>query len=485
MSLTPWDEPSRLVRSLKEERRAPLLICQSDSKAWTLVGGDSPRILQRKDGPGNPFAPPRPVDPLLLPPEAIDGLIAGRQLSAAERPEAGRLDFAGEGGIAREVRQHQRSKFLPDEIVHLKRLEWLRRWIDSLSPDVHEALRWIHQCGFRHRRWALLRLYLRVPKGRDLFQDHPQIAWCLASSQLFRDRPVKQPLRSVRALAGQPRKAILRWLDLPGGNGTLNLLRRFPCESWNEVLAARLKGILRNPRRLRMLYALSEGEALEPAMEFLASPEQTPISLPMLRSILRNETVELPRGRRFATHDTYYETLAMAAILDAEREPDTPMARVGVLGSANELINLHDRLLVELNRRTAANKIAVEWSGRLPPPIPPTPWMKALETFDELAEEAREMEHCAAGYGNRIAAGDLYFYAVHHPGGRATLAIRKAPNPTTWSLHQIRGTKNQRVAESVFHDVERWLRAGQMQARGSSLLDDSGSVQGDLQEEPF
>jgi len=337
----------------------------------------------------------------------------------------------------RRIRFHRsRAEFLRHQVIHARRLGWLRVWLDSLPGDALEAIRWMHRNGFRDRRWALLQTWLRVPEGRELFDDHPQLAWCLANSWLFKARPVERPLRSLRALVGQPRKRALRWLDLPGGHGTLALLRRIPCGDLDGKTGWRLARVLRDERALGMLHNLPAAEIDPVVIETLAFPEAFPISFQILKAFSANEPLPVEGRRTLSVRFVYDDCLRMISRADTEAAKERWCDRIRSTRSLAELWRVHEDLVAECNAAAAWGGIGgmrsskpLGWEVEIAPPLPPAPWMEPISTVGHLLSEARKMAHCATSYAESVAKGLVYLYAVDHPEGRATLAIHRQQAP--------------------------------------------------------
>jgi len=380
----------------------------------------------------------------------------------------------------------RRQAMLSDAIAKVRRLRWLQRWLGGFDQ---EGLEWLKRSGFKERSWALLSLWTRVPEGRELLADFPQLAWLLANSWLLKKSPVKRPLRSIRSLVKKPRNQMLRWLDLPAGDGVLRLLRRIECRDLTGKTCWRLKRVLNDPGKRRLLFALAqavEGPIHPSALWILSLDAQ--VSLPMLRLVAAKAEVREPNRnnqRRFSVADIFGDCVR---ILTALNRPPALCAELGRIGSGRRLWDFHNHLVDELNRQEAENLIGqtphheeVSWTEPIPPPLPPAEWMTAIGTLDALRKEGLEMQHCVAAYAADIVARRIYVYAIQHPQfGRATLAIQLY-GANSWDARQLAGAKNQMPEIELSRAVEEWLRSSQHPSKSRAF---SESVMS-MEEVPF
>ncbi len=325
-------------------------------------------------------------------------------------------------------------------------LRAIERWAAQF-PD--GAIPFLERHRFVARRWHLLNLWVRVPEGRELFDDLPALAWLMASSWNVKANPVRRPFRSFRSLVRQPRRKILAWLDLPAGRGTVRLLRRIDPAILTSLTAFHLIRVLRDPTA-RHLLANFTGPFTPTVLAILASGD--PVSLPVLTAIANGRIVG-STGTQFDAIDVYQDTLRMLG--DARRD------RLNEVKSPQGLLALHDRLLDAMNRDLRQNArarrtLASSWQGAIPPPFAPADGLRPLETFDELAREGREMGHCVASYAPQITRGSYYVYAVEVAGERATLGLERQ-SATAWEIDQLNGPRNRRVSRPLRSLVLRWF----------------------------
>ncbi|MCB1089844.1 MAG: hypothetical protein KDM63_22580, partial [Verrucomicrobiae bacterium] len=163
----------------------------------------------------------------------------------------------------------------------------------SRFPD--GAMDFVERHSFSTRRWHLINLWLRVPGGRELWDDIPALAWLAASSWLCKAKPVQRPLRSLRTLAKKPRAHLLRWLDLPAGDGTLALLRAVPASLMTPKFAHAFCRVLRDEDKRRAFRNLLPQPPEFEILRLLAY--DFPLSFPVLRLISQGIRIG-PTGRQ-------------------------------------------------------------------------------------------------------------------------------------------------------------------------------------------
>lgn len=429
--------------------RGPLLTFRKRSHLWVLRAGLDPRAWTLKlDAQGEGvgvWKHARPdVDAWLRAPEHF--------LGAREK-----LRRELRACVARHMEPQCHAA--PEE-MHARR-ECLRRLIklDRLMQWTlcfpREAFEFLERHRFQSRRWHLLNLWLRVPEGRELFDDVPALAWLAASSWCFKTNPVQRPLRSLRSLVRKPRRHLLRWLDLPEGDGIIRLLRTVKPADMDPMQAEAVCRVLRDEPRRRWWQSLAQPTEAQ-VVHLLAY--QTAISFPLLRSISERRSVGT-NGNAMKVEKVFHDTMRMLHVLGRAEHRDT-IARIE---SPERLLEEHDRLARDFARLRAAPELTgsrLRLSGLtkdVPPPLLPPPWMRPITNLNDLLLEGAEMHHCIAGYECQIAARTYYAYAVHHPQGRATLGLYRI-NDRTWAVSELRGPHNATVPRAIHTAVTDWLR---------------------------
>jgi hypothetical protein len=337
--------------------------------------------------------------------------------------------------------------------VTIRQVRLLRKQLPAWAAFFPEgAMDFLERHRFTTRRWHLLNLWLRVPDGRELWDEIPALAWLAASSWLCRRTPVQRPLRSLRALVRKPRSHLLRWLGLPPGKGTLSLLRSLDPSLMTTRFKHLVLDVLRCEEKRRAWQNLPKPVGYR-ELSLLAYDE--PISFPILRLINEEAEVDGPGGRRESVDYLFAECVRMIENLESGFRHDPILARIR---SAERLLAFHDEL-VDLTNELRWDLGEADWWPCHPikAPFAPAPWMTPLATREELVNEGLLMRHCVAGYGLEVVGGNFYVYALNHPEhGRATLGLRKIGGGA-WEIAEIRGKSNQTVSDALRNLVEEWF----------------------------
>lgn len=413
---------SRLQRSLEEVRRwarRPHWIIEESKERQTQI---------------------ERLDPDTLPhlarawPELRETVEQWEQLSLT-RPRRARLAFA------RMRKAEQR----------LLRIQAVADWLGHFPP---EALDFVERHGFKERRWHLLSLWLRVPQGRELYDDAPALAWMMASSWLFR-KPVTQPFRALRSLVQKPRNRILEWLDFPPGDGTLKLLRMLPGAACLMLDMIHHHAGFRH--KTTRSWLLNLGVPITRQILNAAVPGL--ITYPILHAIAHRQRMATYGARDWVAR-IYFDIRSMMSTVDY----DIDQTRLGRIRTFQRLWEYHEELVARQNRQEGRFYAPPSvWLDRKPPPAPPPDWMQPLDTEEAVRTEARELRHCLSGYVHEIAEGRYYAYAVHHAQGRATLGLRRR-STAGWRIDQLRGLSNRSVSPLVHVAVLEWARQHHIQA---------------------
>jgi hypothetical protein len=308
-----------------------------------------------------------------------------------------------------------------------------------------DAIAFLERHRFSSRRWHLLNLWIRVPEARERWDDLPALAWLAANSWFVKQRPVQRPFRSLRALARRPLAALLRWLDLPSGKGTVLLLRSVDPATLSPETACAICRILRDEDRRRHWLALPR-PATDRLLRRLGS--RCPPSFPLLLAM--NLRQRLGTGHRPTVESVFGDCLRLIRALGAEDRYRPILARIR---SPERLLRLHDELVRELNLRP----LAALWTEPIQPPLPPASWMRPLTVPEDLRREGSDMVHCIASYARAIIRRAYYAYAIDHPvHGRATLGLAWVRG-SRWAIAELSGKKNDPVPAALRAAVEVWF----------------------------
>lgn len=299
--------------------------------------------------------------------------------------------------------------------------------------------------AYRQRHWHMLSFFARCPGAEDLARSNPALAFALANSWVFRKCPVRQPMRSARALVRKPQVEILDWLDFPATKSAVRLLRRLVPESVSVEALLYLRAGMSDPeshRLLRHLPRINRG-AIFLATRHDLRPFVTPQLLREMADLANLEPGSGAVGVDVEFAHAAHRILAEFMALDPELRPAHPRRIFSFLQLGEISENMHRHEMARSNRPFP------------PPPLPETETIRAIRSTLELSREGLEMHHCIGTYAEDVLAGRAYVYRLLAPE-RATLLVEKRGRH--WGLGDIRKAANLRVREETYCEIESWLR---------------------------
>lgn len=295
------------------------------------------------------------------------------------------------------------------------------------------------------RHWPVLSLLTRCPGADELYASNPALALGLACGNSLRARPVARPLRSARALLRKPRTAMLEWLGFPPAPWVARVLGKVVPGAVSVRLLRYLRTALRAesvPKAFLHLPRLDLG-----TLRILTDPELHPLAAFSL-------LVEIDRSRMASMRAAYL--LRDAAHMYAARHGGRALPAQRSLAG---LQRVHDELVERQNREGERAMLQLE----LPPaPVSGTESIIPLTTPAEILEEGRAMHHCVFRYVPEVARGVTYIYRVLEPE-RATVSLVRRGQ--TWSVGQLSGIANARVAGATAAAVHGWVEGVQERAQ--------------------
>jgi hypothetical protein len=137
-------------------------------------------------------------------------------------------------------------------------------------------------------------------------------------------------------------------------------------------------------------------------------------------------------------------------------------------GSAASLQRLHDRLIMEVQRRRwpklidSDNPRARVFPG---PPIPSDEHFQAITSVAGLVEEANAMQNCVALRAGRAMVGACAIYRVYIAGERGTLEVSVGRHGEPESIDEFKLTANEEPSEAAWSAVRRWFEEGRRRWR--------------------
>ncbi|MCB1615637.1 MAG: PcfJ domain-containing protein [Pseudomonadales bacterium] len=291
---------------------------------------------------------------------------------------------------------------------------------------------------FKRRQWHLLAMMGRCgPAAIELTDSNPGLAWALASSWVFKSRPVQNPNRSIRRLLspGHSRKDIAQWLEFDGQASTLRLLKKLSPDDIDGTLALNLRKAMQHDKYRKLLSHLPRIN--KSVMHLINMPEETS---GILTQNLLFAAVEV-RDFRFLLNDI------CRMCRELEIRLDQPVQDL------EGLINLHDELVDAVNRKTVEDQ-PLPVPGNLLDSLPPQ--LQWINSTGALFDEGRTMHHCAGGFHKAALNGELYFFQVHGEQ-RATLAIK--PKGDQYTIVDFKSYCNAPVEGATRKLVSQWLEA--------------------------
>lgn len=332
------------------------------------------------------------------------------------------------------------------------------RWSQQIPYEIRELVG-----EYRERHWHLLSLAARCGEPAiDLMKANPALAWALASSWVFREKPVQEPMRAARRLLGpgKSQRDILAWLGFPSSSAARRVVRKLRIRSINVHTLFNLREAMRDPDAMQFmahLPALNHG-----VLRLLADPELRPFcTANFLADVLaadgRRERAEGVNA--IGDREDGYAQAAMT-LRDCLGMLDFAGIDRGTFQPVRSLADLemrHDRLL----RPQLLNRQLIETETREPLTLPPPPLLgtteiQPLSIEAALGEEGALMHHCVGSYGARVAQGNLAIYRVLAPE-RATVAIGRKNG--RWHIVEMRLACNKAPSAATIQAVERWLRS--------------------------
>ena len=326
---------------------------------------------------------------------------------------------------------------------------------ELIPQDVIQAVLGAH---LHDHQWEALQLIARVPGARELMAEIPLLAAALSCSHKLKPRPVQRPLRSARALLrnGPGMKTwrrISAWLGFPGSRSFVQTLRRV-------VIAHDWPWALEQVQRLRSLWAIP---AARKRIRHCKQLDQNSIDLVFFArtfGVLDRVHPNLIEG----AFNAGVTTTAPGCLRDvAESWPVVrPGRQLPLLRTVEELEDLREDLRQEIEARFLVAEVREEPSDFPPPPLPPTPQIRPLDSAAALNDESARMMNCLdKDYWTRDSCRRWGFaYAVDLDGESADVWVEPVRKPGTEGLftaREIRGPKNAAPSARCVQLVNRWI----------------------------
>lgn len=342
------------------------------------------------------------------------------------------------------------------------------RFLEPLPPPVRQLM-----VGYRslEKEWPLLSFLARTGSGAlDLACSNPGLAACMAFNWNFVCPKPGRPHRANRRRIARSQRDIAAWLGFPSPPRAVRLLRRFPPKLVRVVDCAYLRDLL---------WEEGVGDRLAhhaPVIHRGVLGLMNRHALPWVGGALVEEVAYCEEEQRNSlTSRQLRDCVTMMRHLGrAPRQLPTFRRR-------RRVREVHDELLEETLGPQQARWLGAQ--GSFPePPLPGNEWCHPLCSAAALVHEGELMEHCVAGYTQRVVTGRSFIYRVEGAGvERCTIELR--PRWGVWQLRQACGPKNARVSRETIRKLQRYLERQQVDVvNRRSALRDGGSSRASLAE---
>jgi len=328
---------------------------------------------------------------------------------------------------APEVREYLKEAAIPIEYVALH--PDCKDWYQSIPEAVREKLTRYPEMGF-----TLLYHVSRYQSAYELFTSHPNLLWILLSCA---KKESWQEDQVVQLLDGK-RTEILKACGLLGTKAAVKMLNNLSFEQYDiEKFGKIQEGI-----GLSEYANLNHHQSLEFDLFCMLIRFPVLIGTPLMLNY-NNKSWTLK------AEDILKDINLMAIRLD---QKEGVRKRLKQCGSVQEVKNLHDRLVIVLNKKSISD---LPRNNFPTPPILGTEIIIPITGSRGLAIEGTRQHHCVRGYEQKIVDGNYYVYKVIVPE-RATLGLKLHKNSAP-TVDQLTMTCNGAVSKETRSYVEQWL----------------------------
>jgi hypothetical protein len=305
----------------------------------------------------------------------------------------------------------------------------------TMPPEVAEACQ-----RFAGRQWRVLRFCVDNEPAIELLQQNPALGFCLAHHASLRPGQAAS-VDGVRVATRSKQRDILEWLDFPGTEAMVRILRKVQPET---IHLERLRQLRDAARRPAVLQALSHLQQINVGVQgLLFDPVLAESVTPNLLAEVSECHTELTQSEVTTLVRTFQE---MWRVLQ-------PRRAVRKFESIARLREEHREVSVEYSRLQLETPEKIEFPS---PPLPGTGDILPLVTAQELEEEGREQSNCVATYRQWVRTGGGYIYRVLRPQ-RATLSITRGQDGC-WQAEELKLKGNQPPGADTIAAVKDWLR---------------------------
>ena len=330
----------------------------------------------------------------------------------------------------------------------LRRLQVCRAFAESFPAQVRQMV-----ARFGSRQWHLAKL-ARLDGGLELIGTNPGLAFCLASSWVFKHST--HPWRTARRLLRLKRRDAAGWLRFPSTESTVRLLAKVAPEACYAPLLLNLRRAVNGGQPPELVKTLTFLPVLNAdTLTVINSRTLLPYLTPALLRDLTRRAVH--PGCTGEWRNLMVDVQRMLQRL-RDALPPSPLRSLAAYR------RYHDALAREFNARFAdeTQEPMDDGSPLPPPPFPGTPEIIPLSTPQEVHQEGVEQESCVVSYLPKVRSGHCYLYRVLAPQ-RATAEITEH-QAGRGHLVQLSGFKNRPVSMATREAVENWLATAHRQS---------------------
>ncbi|NVK24435.1 MAG: hypothetical protein HWE10_05875 [Gammaproteobacteria bacterium] len=309
----------------------------------------------------------------------------------------------------------------------------LVEYLETIPFDILHLIK-----GVGSRQWHLLAMFARCGKEAiELFKSTPALAWMLASSWAFKEKPVKDHFRSIRRLfkKGKSQVDILKWLDYPSSKQVIKLLRKVDMADVDVTFFLHLKTIILKQTSIKTLrhiqridYSIVRLLAVQPyeyTFEFL-NRYQTYERKEHYR--IKNVIKEVAKEERF---NHAFNTNSLNMIMELiQAEPDN----VTVMPTNNHRV--------------------FPWPEfDLPESFPE---IEYIDTEDLLFDVSSKMHNCLSTHAESAYVNGINFFFLRG-NEDVVFSITGTPVYCLWIVNEIKGICNEEPSAEAMNTIEKWL----------------------------
>jgi hypothetical protein len=325
------------------------------------------------------------------------------------------------------------------------------RYLSAIPERDLEALRqfWLPQA-------TLLKLYVCWPEARELLWTNPALLWLVSATHY--GCPDQRDQLHVMLRQGQ--RELLAWiLGRPVRQAQVKFLKKLIVAS-GDFQDLRVTMLCAGDSQF--VKRLVQWPTVPCCFLILMLDEPAVTRFEWLRREFagernRADTVRLMHQRRRLLFDTM-RLLELADTGGAEARADFRHC-----GSAVSLQRLHDRLIMEAQRRSwpkLLNSDNPRARAFPEPPILSDERFQAISSVAGLVQEADAMQNCVALRAGRAMVGACAIYRVYVAGERGTLEVSVGRHGEPVSIDEFKLATNEEPSEAAWSAARDWLEWG-------------------------